>query len=123
MTKLTQEQSEEARHLAMWVIGELTHKANNRTLEIPQAQLLARAYLASLDRDGVVVPREQIIEECAKIALTAPRKDSIEWPVGWPRGVGDLAYAYATGGNDMAQAIFQEIRALAAAPQPVEDKS
>ena len=59
MTKLTPEQSEEARHLAMWVIGELTHKADNRTLEIQQAQLLASAYLDSIDRDSVVVPEEE----------------------------------------------------------------
>ena len=104
MTKLTREQSEEARYLAMWIVGKLTHKADNRTLEIPQAQLLARAYLASFDREGVVVPRA-ILEQAR-----CPNCD----------GRGFTTYTVEAGVMEQEQCewCYERHMALAAAQQP-----
>ena len=56
-----------------------------------------------------------IIFECAKIALTVLRPDSRDWATyrqlvdGTPLGVGDLAYAWATGCNHMSTHIHDAI--------------
>ena len=78
-----------------------------------------------IERIRVRVPEGgDIIFECAKIALTVLRPDSPDWATyrrlvdGTPLGVGDLAYAWATGCNHMSTHIHAAIMELKESSTP-----
>lgn len=70
-----------------------------------------------------------IIFECAKIALTVLRPNSPDWATyhrlvdGKPLGVGDLAYAWATGCNHMSTHIHDAIMELKESSTPQNGQS
>ena len=90
----------------------------------------AADHFDALDSVSLAAPEGgDIILECAKIALTVLRPNSPDWATyhrlvdGKPLGVGDLAYAWATGCNHMSTHIHDAIMEFKESSTPQNGQS